>query len=154
MLSRVAAVLFLIAPLHGCLVFEYEHEFWLRTDGSGSVFVTGRPELWVAFKGLGRTDDPEGTATREAARAFFEKAGLRVNRVTITRRSGQRYLFAARSFSATSTASPAAAFDFLSGRAISRYTSPTRKTIPNPISTIQSVAKTPLSPGLPSRNSA
>ena len=91
-------MLFLIAPLHGCLVYEYEHEFWLRTDGSGSVFVTGRPALWVAFKGLGRGEDPEGTATREAARAFFEKAGLRVNRVTLTRRRGQRYLFVSADF--------------------------------------------------------
>jgi hypothetical protein len=98
MLSRLAAVLFLAASLRGCLVYEYEHEFWLRTDGSGSVYVTGRPALWVAFKGLGRADDPEGTATREAARQFFEDAGLRVNRVTVTSRGGQRYLFVSADF--------------------------------------------------------
>jgi hypothetical protein len=98
MLSRLAAVLFLAASLRGCLVYEYEHEFWLRTDGSGSVYVTGRPALWVAFKGLGRADDPEGTATREAARQFFERAGLRVNRVTVTSRRGQRYLFVSADF--------------------------------------------------------
>src|SRR6185295_10511415 len=98
MLSRLAAVLLLAAPLHGCLAYEYEHEFWLRTDGSGSVYVTGRPALWVAFKGRGRPEDPEGTATREAARSFFEKAGLRVNRVTVTTRGGQRYLFVSADF--------------------------------------------------------
>src|SRR4029453_1192323 len=64
MLPRLAACLFLAAGLHGCLAYEYEHEFWLKVDGSGTVYVTGRPELWVAFKGLGRADDPEGTATR------------------------------------------------------------------------------------------
>ena len=110
MLSRLAAVLFLAAPLHGCLAYEYEHEFWLRTDGSGSVFVTGRPALWVAFKGLGRVDDPEGTATREAARAFFEKAGLRVNRVTLTRRRGQRYLFVSADFDDVNKLSASGAF--------------------------------------------
>lgn len=98
MLSRLAAVLFLAASLRGCLVYEYEHEFWLRTDGSGSVYVTGRPALWVAFKGMGRAEDPEGTATREAARQYFEKAGLRVNRVTVTSRGGQRYLFVSADF--------------------------------------------------------
>jgi hypothetical protein len=98
MLSRLAAVLFLAASFRGCLVYEYEHEFWLRTDGSGTVYVTGRPALWVAFKGLGRAEDPEGTATREAARQFFEKAGLRVNRVTLTSRGGQRYLFVSADF--------------------------------------------------------
>lgn len=96
--SRLAAILFLAASLRGCLAYEYEHEFWLRTDGSGTVYVTGRPALWVAFKGLGRADDPEGTATREAARQYFEKAGLRVNRVTVTSRGGQRYLFVSADF--------------------------------------------------------
>ena len=110
MLSRLAAVLFLAASLRGCLVYEYEHEFWLRTDGSGSVFVTGTPALWVAFKGLGRVDDPEGTATREAARLFFEKAGLRVNRVTITRRRGQRYLFVSADFEDVNKLSASGAF--------------------------------------------
>ena len=110
MLSRLAAVLFLAAPLHGCLAYEYEHEFWLRTDGSGSVFVTGRPVLWVAFKGLGRAEDPEGTATREAARAFFEKAGVRVNRVTLTSRGGQRYLFVSADFDDVNKLSASGAF--------------------------------------------
>src|SRR4029453_708308 len=98
MLPRLAACLFLAAGLHGCLAYEYEHEFWLKVDGSGTVYVTGRPELWVAFKGLGRADDPEGTATREAARALFEQSGLTVRRVTVTHRGGRPYLFVAAAF--------------------------------------------------------
>ena len=35
MLPRLAAVLLLAAGLRGCLTYEYEHEFWLRVDGSG-----------------------------------------------------------------------------------------------------------------------
>ena len=75
MLPRLAAVLLMAAGLQGCLTYEYEHEFWLRVDGSGTVYVTGRPELWTAFKGLG---DPgtRSTVTPEAARALFAKAGL------------------------------------------------------------------------------
>jgi hypothetical protein len=98
MLLRLAACLLLAAGIRGCTVYEYEHEFWLRVDGSGSVSVTGRPELWVAFKGLGRAADPEGTATKEAARALFERSGLSVQRVTITHRGGRPYLFVAADF--------------------------------------------------------
>ena len=98
MLARWALPVLLLLTLRGCVAYEYEHEFWLRTDGSGSVSVTGRPELWVAFKGLGRAEDPEGTATRDAARALFERSGLSVNRVTITHRGGRPYLFVSADF--------------------------------------------------------
>src|SRR5688500_5918400 len=82
----------------GCLKYEYEHEFWLKVDGSGRVHVTGQPWLWTAFKGLGQAKDPEGTATRESVRALFEKSGLSVRRVTLTRRDGRPYLFIAADF--------------------------------------------------------
>ena len=45
MLARLAAFLLLAAGLRGCVAYEYDHEFWLKVDGSGSVYVTGRPEL-------------------------------------------------------------------------------------------------------------
>jgi hypothetical protein len=96
--SRLAAALLLAVGLSGCLKYEYEHEFWLRVDGSGAVNVTGRPALWTAFKGLGNPRDPETTATREAARALFERSGLQVKRVTVTRREGRPYLFVSAEF--------------------------------------------------------
>ncbi|HEX9203509.1 MAG TPA: hypothetical protein VF964_06065 [Vicinamibacteria bacterium] len=96
--SRLAAALLLALGLSGCLKYEYEHEFWLRVDGSGAVNVTGRPALWTAFKGLGNPRDPESTATREAARALFERSGLQVKRVTVTRREGRPYLFVSAEF--------------------------------------------------------
>jgi hypothetical protein len=98
MLGRLIAVVVLAAGLHSCVVYEYEHEFWLRVDGSGTVNVTGRPALWTAFKGLGRPEDPDATATRESARALFERSGLRVRRVTLTRRRGHSYLFVSADF--------------------------------------------------------
>ena len=90
---RLVPALILAAAVHGCVAYEYEHEFWIRVDGSGTVNVTGRPELWTAFKGLGTAEDPEGTATRETARLLFERSGLRVRRVTLTHREGRPYLF-------------------------------------------------------------
>lgn len=107
---RVVSLVFLAALLQGCLVYEYEHEFWLRIDGSGTVYVTGRPGLWTAFKGLGRADAVEATATREAARALFERSGLRVKRVTLTKRDGRDYLFLSADFDDVNKLSGTAAF--------------------------------------------
>ena len=40
MVPRLAAGLLLAFNLSGCLTYEYEHEFWLNVDGSGTVNVT------------------------------------------------------------------------------------------------------------------
>ena len=97
MWARLAASLLLAAGLRGCVAYEFDHEFWLKVDGSGSVYVTGRPELWRAFKGL-PTEGLDNDALRAAARALFERSGLRVRRVTITRRKGNSYLFVSADF--------------------------------------------------------
>ena len=59
-MSRLAVLLLAVAAMRGCVAYEYEHEFWVRVDGSGSVNVTGRPELWTAFKGLPLPADEDG----------------------------------------------------------------------------------------------
>jgi len=92
------AICALLATLRGCAAYEYEHEFWLRTDGSGTVYVTGRPALWTAFKGLGNPEDPEGTSMVAAARTLFERSGLRVRRARLTSRNGRTYVFIAADF--------------------------------------------------------
>jgi len=97
MWPRLAAFLLLAAGLRGCVAYEYEHEFWVRVDGSGSVYVTGRPELWRAFKGL-RAEGEGADALRQAARGLFESSGLRVRRVTVTHRRGRAYLFVSADF--------------------------------------------------------
>jgi hypothetical protein len=98
MIPRLAAGLLVLIASSGCLTYEYEHEFWLQVDGSGTVNVTGRPGLWTAFKGLASTGDPDGTAIEDAARELFERSGLQVTRVRITRRGGQAYLFVSAEF--------------------------------------------------------
>lgn len=98
-MSRAVLALLLAASLRGCVAYEYEHEFWLRVDGSGSVNVTARPELWVAMKGLAGAQSPDADQARQAVRALFEASGLRVRRVTLTHRKGRPYLFVAADFS-------------------------------------------------------
>jgi len=107
---RFAAALLLALSLRGCVAYEYEHEFWLRVDGSGSVNVTGRPELWAAFKGLSPPKGADGETLRRVARDLFERSGLRVRRVTLTTRHGQRYLFVAADFADVNRIGGTAAF--------------------------------------------
>lgn len=98
MASRLATLLLLLTVLRGCVSYEYEHEFWIRVDGTGTVYVTGRPELWAAFKGLARADGEDAASTLAKARALFEGSGLRVRRATLTHRRGQPYLFVSADF--------------------------------------------------------
>jgi hypothetical protein len=94
-MTRAVLALLLAASLRGCVAYEFEHEFWVRVDGSGTVNVTARPELWAAMKGL---KGLEGTDGRDAVRALFEASGLSVRRVTLTHRKGRPYLFVSADF--------------------------------------------------------
>ena len=98
MISRLLALALVVVASRGCVRYEYEHEFWLRVDGSGSVYVTGRPELWTAFKGLPPDAARSEAALRDAARDLFVSSGLRVRRVTVTHRDGRPYLFVSADF--------------------------------------------------------
>ena len=96
-MSRLAVVLLLALSLRGCVAYEFEHEFWIRTDGSGTVNVTARPELWDAMKGV-RVSPTDEDAARQTVRALFESSGLSVRRVTLTHRAGRPYVFVAADF--------------------------------------------------------
>ena len=96
MAARLALVLLLAAGLPSCVRYEYEHEFWLDVDGSGRVDVTGRPDLWAAFKGLPVDGDEDALARR--ARETFERSGLHVRKVDVTHRGGRAYLFVRAAF--------------------------------------------------------
>lgn len=98
----------LALSLQGCVSYEYEHEFWLAVDGSGSVTVTAPPSLWLAFKGVGRADDPG--ATKDAARALFESSGLKVRRASVTRRDGRFYVSVRADFDDVNRLSASPAF--------------------------------------------
>jgi hypothetical protein len=95
-MRRLVLALLALAAMRGCIAYEYEHEFWIRVDGSGTVNVTGRPELWTVFKGVSVPADED--AARAAARRLFEDSGLRVRRVTVTSRGGRSYLFVSADF--------------------------------------------------------
>lgn len=107
-MRRLALILLAAASLRGCVAYEYEHEFWVRVDGSGTVNVTGRPELWTAFKGIRVPADEDGA--KGTARRVFEDSGLRVRRVTVTERGGRPYLFVSADFDDVNRLAGTAAF--------------------------------------------
>ena len=96
-MSRLVVALLLALSLRGCVAYEFEHEFWIRVDGSGTVNVTARPELWGAMKGV-RVSPTDEDAAGQTVRALFESSGLRVRRVTLTHRAGRPYVFVAADF--------------------------------------------------------
>ena len=113
-MSRLVVALLLALSLRGCVAYEFEHEFWIRVDGSGTVNVTARPELWAAMKGLrGATAADEDSAI-QAVRGLFESSGLRVRRVTLTHRAGRPYLFVAADFTDVNRLAGTPAFPDLS----------------------------------------
>jgi hypothetical protein len=119
MQARWAVLLLAAAVTTGCLRYEYEHEFWLRVDGSGQVFVTGQPALWKAFKGVGRGEGAAATVTTDAVRELFTRSGLRVKRVTLTHRDGRAYVFVSADFADVSRLSTTPAFPDLDVRLVS-----------------------------------
>jgi hypothetical protein len=98
-------VLLAAGALRGCVAYEFEQEFWIRVDGTGSVNVTATPELWRAFKGVDLPQDP-----RDAVRRLFESSGLQVRRVTLTSREGRPYLFVSADFRDVNTLAGTPAF--------------------------------------------
>lgn len=97
MLARLALLALAATTLRGCISYEYEHEIWLKVDGSGTIDVSGQPRLWTAFKGV-PLDEADPQAMRRAARELFERSGLRVRRTYVTRRRGRNYLFLSADF--------------------------------------------------------
>jgi len=108
-MSRALAALLLALSLRGCVAYEFEHEFWLRVDGSGSVNVTARPELWAAMKGV-RVPASDESSALATVRGLFESSGLRVRRVTLTHRRGRPYVFVAADFTDVNRLSGTPAF--------------------------------------------
>jgi hypothetical protein len=113
-MSRLAMALLLAISLHGCVAYEFEHEFWIHVDGSGTVNVTARPELWAAMKGLGGVASTDESSAPQAVRALFESSGLRVRRVTLTHRGGRPYIFVAADFADVNRLAGTPAFPDLS----------------------------------------
>lgn len=95
---RLLSILVLAASLRGCVAYEFEHEFWLKTDGSGSFVITAPPWVWNAAKNVGDPKNLDASVNEQTVAALFQSpaiSNLRVRKVT---RGGRAYITAAADF--------------------------------------------------------
>lgn len=85
--------------MRGCLTYEFEHEFWLKTDGSGSFVVTAPPWVWNAVKNVGDSRNPEATVNEQSVGALFRSATILNPRVRTVTRNRRPYITVAADFS-------------------------------------------------------
>lgn len=95
---RLLAIVALAASLPACVTYEFEHEFWLNTDGSGSFAVTAPPWVWNAAKNVGEAANPDATVTEQSVAALFQDAVILNPRVKKVTRGGRPYITVAANF--------------------------------------------------------
>ncbi len=97
-LWRVAGGLAVVAALAaaGCgrgllRQFEYDEDVYLALDGTATVYVNGSLPAFVALRGADFDVNPAARFDKDRIAAFFESPGVRVVRVTSSRRQGRRF---------------------------------------------------------------
>ena len=98
-MTRPLFVLLLAASARSCVTYEFDHEFWLNTNGSGSFIVTAPPWVWNSVKNVGDSRNIETTVTATAIADLFRNAAFSSVRVKTATRGGQPYITVAASFS-------------------------------------------------------
>ena len=86
------SLLVISAMLSGCVAYEFEHEFWLKTDGSGSFVVTAPPWVWNAVKNVGDARNVETTVNEQTVGALFEDPAIQSPRVRKVTRGGRIFI--------------------------------------------------------------
>jgi hypothetical protein len=72
--------------------YEYEEESYLALDGSATMYVNSSVQALNALRGSTFDTNPQATPARADVSAFFETDGVRVTRITFSRRNNRRYL--------------------------------------------------------------
>jgi hypothetical protein len=71
--------------------FEYDEDVYLALDGSATVYVNGSLPAFVALRGADFDVNPAARFDKDRIAAFFEGPGVRVVRVTSSRRQERRF---------------------------------------------------------------
>jgi hypothetical protein len=71
--------------------FEYDEDIHLALDGSATVYVNASLPALVALRGVTLDTRPVARFDRAAIAALFDGPGVRVARVTSSRRKGRRF---------------------------------------------------------------
>jgi hypothetical protein len=72
--------------------YEYEEEMYLSLDGTATLYVNSSVAALDALRGATFDTDPSKAPDRDALRTYFTSPGVRVTRVTLSRRSNRRYV--------------------------------------------------------------
>jgi hypothetical protein len=71
--------------------FEYDEDVYLSLDGSATIYVNGSLPAFVALRGADVDLNPTARFDADRIAAFFAGPGVRVVRVTSSRRQGRRF---------------------------------------------------------------
>lgn len=83
--------------LGSCTRYDYEEEFRIDADGSGTVRVSASEKLWRGIHNLGRDGEELTTASVEQ---LYQSESLRISSVTETRRLGEKFVHVQMDFDA------------------------------------------------------
>jgi hypothetical protein len=71
--------------------YEYDEDIYLALDGSATVYVNGSLAALAALRGFDLELSPSARFDRDRLTALYASPGVRVVRVTSSRRQGRRY---------------------------------------------------------------
>jgi len=85
-----------VAALAGCRgsllrQYEYDEDIHLSLDGSATIYVNGSLPALMALRGFDLDLRPAARFDKERIRALYTSPGVRVVRVSSSRRSGRRF---------------------------------------------------------------
>jgi hypothetical protein len=94
-LAALAAASILIAS--GCRTvlpqqYEYDEQFDIALDGTATAYVNASIPALVALRGIALDTNPTARLDRTALRQFFSGNGVRVTRISSSRRHGRRFV--------------------------------------------------------------
>lgn len=97
--ARLLVVMLAVACLNGACgggrllrQYEYEEDMYLSLDGRATVYVNASIPALVALRGLDLDVRPGARLDRQRVRALYEAPGLRVIRVSGSRRRNRRFV--------------------------------------------------------------
>jgi hypothetical protein len=71
--------------------YEYDEDIYLSLDGTATIYVNGSLAALAALRGFDLDLSPNARFNRDRITAFYTSPGVRVVRVTSSRRQGRRY---------------------------------------------------------------
>ncbi len=72
--------------------YQYDEQFDISLDGTATVYVNGSIPALVALRGIDLDTSPTARLNRPALRQFFSGNGVRVTRISTSRRLGRRFV--------------------------------------------------------------